>query len=197
MWYLNRASSTAYASITASVRPLNWQTAVDNSLVPRPSTPEWDRYQISWVCSLSNPRLLIHLLIRLHSCEINDQASSLIKIHWRGWSLGTRLVWYSNTKLNTITLKPDPSLTMLCIYCNSSVLEQVKCKTHVVNGSTWKIYYQLYDTISIHVHVMIQYCRPVFFIWILSFVNWHVRKLNPDEFFLRCNVCAHTVLYEN
>ena len=81
-----------YASITASFKPLNRQTAVDNSLVPRPLTPAWDKCQISWVCGLSNPHSVIHLLIRLCSHEINDQALSLAKIHWRGWSLGTRLV---------------------------------------------------------------------------------------------------------
>ena len=79
------------ASVTASVRLLNQQTTVDNSLAPKPSTPARDRYKISWVCGISNPCSLIHLLLRLRSGEINDQAPSLAKIHQRRWSLGTRL----------------------------------------------------------------------------------------------------------
>ena len=77
------------ASITVSVRPLNRQTVVDNkcSMVH----VQLQHGQISWVCSLSNPRTLIRLFIRLRSREINDQAPSLTKIHRRGWSLGTRL----------------------------------------------------------------------------------------------------------
>ena len=111
---------------TASVRPLNRQTAVDNSRY-NSSTGQTPK---SWVCSLSNPCSLIHLLIRLRSREINDQALSLAKIHWRGWSLGTRLL-ASGFRAHTLISSDCMCMWFLChwhgivvalVICSDSLL---------------------------------------------------------------------------
>ena len=72
------------ASITAHVRPFNRQTAVDNSRYNSSTGQITNIVGVQFI-------QLIHLLIRLRSREIKNQAPSLAKIHQRGWSLGMRL----------------------------------------------------------------------------------------------------------